>query len=139
MVSAGGDSRVLGDHRGRPWSVGIRDPRRPGEMVALLPLEDTSISTSGDYERYFEQGGLRFHHIVDPATGCSPSSVHSVTVLADDGLTTEALSKAVFVLGVDKGLQLIETQAGVDAVVVDAHGALHYSSGLLAPNAQVRH
>jgi FAD:protein FMN transferase len=133
IVSAGGDSRVIGDRRGRPWTIGVRDPRRPGEMAALLPLEDISISTSGDYERYFEAEGERFHHLIDPATGRSPRSVHSVTVLADDGLTTEALSKCVFVLGVEKGLRLIEAQRGVDAVVVDACGALHYSSGLLAP------
>jgi thiamine biosynthesis lipoprotein len=137
-VSAGGDSRVIGDHRGRPWTIGIRDPRRPGEMAALLPLEDVSISTSGDYERYFDADGERFHHLIDPATGKSPSSVHSVTVLAEDGLTTEALSKSVFVLGVEKGLRLIESQRGVDAVVVDATGALHYSSGLLAPGPQTR-
>ena len=133
MVSAGGDSRVIGDRRGRPWTIGVRDPRRPGEMAALLPLEDVSISTSGDYERYFDADGQRFHHLIDPATGKSPSGVHSVTILAEDGLTTEALAKTVFVLGVDKGLRLIESQPGVDAVVVDAAGALHYSSGLLAP------
>jgi thiamine biosynthesis lipoprotein len=132
-VSAGGDSRVIGDRRGRPWTIGIRDPRRAGEMVAVLPLEDVSISTSGDYERYFDADGVRFHHLIDPSTGRSPSSVHSVTVLAEDGLTTEALSKTVFVLGVEKGLRLIESQPGVDAIVVAANGALHYSSGLLAP------
>lgn len=134
-VSAGGDSRVIGDRRGRPWTIGIRDPRREGAVVALLPLEDTSISTSGDYERYFDEGGVRFHHLIDPATGHSPRSVHSVTILAEDGLTTEALSKSVFVLGLDKGLRLIESQPGVDAVVVDADGKLHYSSGLLTPGA----
>lgn len=139
IVSAGGDSRVIGDRRGRPWTIGIRDPRRPGEMSALLPLEDTSISTSGDYERYFEADGERFHHLIDPATGRSPRSVHSVTVLAEDGLTTEALSKCVFVLGVEKGLRLIESQRGVDAVVVDACGALHYSAGLLAPASLAPH
>jgi thiamine biosynthesis lipoprotein len=137
-VSAGGDSRVIGDRRGRPWTIGVRDPRHPGAVVALLPLEDTSISTSGDYERYFDEGGVRFHHLIDPATGHSPSSLHSVTILAEDGLTTEALSKSVFVLGVDKGMRLIESQQDVDAVVIDADGKLHYSSGLLAPGAQGR-
>jgi thiamine biosynthesis lipoprotein len=132
-VTAGGDSRVMGDRRGRPWSIGVRDPRRPGEVVALLPLEDTSISTSGDYERYFDEAGVRFHHLIVPSTGHSPCSIRSVTILAEDGLTTEALSKSVFVLGVDKGLQLIDSLADVDAVVVDALGQLHYSSGLLQP------
>ncbi len=131
IVSAGGDSRVIGDRRGRPWTIGVRDPRRPGEMVAMLPLEDVSISTSGDYERYFDADGVRHHHLIDPATGRSPRGVHSVTILAEDGLTTEALSKCVFVLGVEKGLRLIEAQRGVDAIVVDAAGALHYSTGLL--------
>lgn len=138
IVSAGGDSRVIGDRRGRPWTIGVRDPRRAGEMAAVLPLEDTSISTSGDYERYFDADGVRFHHVIDPSTGRSPASVHSVTILAEDGLTTEALSKSVFVLGVEKGMRLIEAQRGVDAVVVDANGALHYSSGLLAPAARIQ-
>ena len=132
MVSAGGDSRVIGDRRGRPWTIGVRDPRRPGEVAAMLPLEDVSISTSGDYERYFDADGTRFHHLIDPATGKSPRGIQSVTVLADDGLTSEALSKIVFVLGVERGMALVESQSGVDAVVVDAAGALHFSSGLLA-------
>ena len=84
---------MLGDRRGRPWTIAIRDPRRPGEVVAVLPLEDVSISTSGDYERYFEQDGVRFHHLIDPRTGKSPDGVRSVTILAADGLTPEALSK----------------------------------------------
>jgi thiamine biosynthesis lipoprotein len=134
-VSAGGDSRVLGDRRGRPWSVAIRDPRRAGEVVAVLPLEDTSISTSGDYERYFDDGAERVHHLIDPATGRSPRGVQSVTILSADGLCCEALSKAVFVLGTQRGLALIdslsETLPGTDAVVVDAEGRLHASSGLL--------
>ncbi len=132
IVTAGGDSRVIGDRRGRPWSIAIRDPRREDGVVALLPLEDTAISTSGDYERYFERDGRRCHHLIDPRTGRSPDGVRSVTILAADGLTAEALSKTVFVLGVERGLPLVETLDGVDAVVVDAQGALHYSSGLLS-------
>jgi thiamine biosynthesis lipoprotein len=134
-IAAGGDSRVIGDHRGRPWHIGIRDPRRPGEMVAVMPLVDAAISTSGDYERFFEADGQRFHHLIDPSTGRSPHGVHSVTILADDGLTTEALSKSVFVLGLDKGMALVNAQHGVDAVVVDAFGVLHFSAGLMAPAA----
>lgn len=131
-VAAGGDSRVIGDRRGRPWMIGVRDPRRDGEVVAMLPLEDTAISTSGDYERYFERDGVRHHHLIDPRTGESPRQVRSVTILAADGLTSEALSKTVFVLGVDAGLRFIESQPGIDAIVVDAEGRLHYSSGLLS-------
>jgi len=131
MVAAGGDSRVMGRRGQRPWSVAIRDPRRPGEVVAVLPLEETSISTSGDYERFFEHDGQRHHHIVDPSTGRSPGSVRSVTILAPDGLSTEALSKSVFVLGVARGLALVQAVPGSDAVVVDDQGRLHRSAGLL--------
>jgi thiamine biosynthesis lipoprotein len=130
MVAAGGDSHVIGDRGGRPWTVAIRDPRREGEVVAVLPLEDVAISTSGDYERYFERDGVRHHHLLDPRTGKSPDAIRSVTIIADDGLTTEALSKTVFVLGVEAGLALVESQPGVDAVIVDAQGRLHCSAGL---------
>lgn len=139
MVSAGGDSRVIGDRRGRPWTIGVRDPRQPGAMCAVLPLQDVSISTSGDYERFFDDAeGVRCHHLIDPATGRSPCGVRSVTLLADDGLTAEALSKSVFVLGVEEGLRFVERQQGVDAVVVDAAGALHFSSGLRAADSATR-
>ena len=109
-------------------------------VVAVLPLQDVSISTSGDYERYFDEGGQRHHHLIDPATGCSPCGVHSVTILAPDGLTSEALSKTVFVLGTERGLALVNSLAEVDAVVVDAAGRLHASSGLLqgVPQASAR-
>jgi thiamine biosynthesis lipoprotein len=129
-VSAGGDSRVIGDRRGRPWSVAIRHPRQADGVVAVLPLEDVAVSTSGDYERYFERGGVRHHHLIDPATGRSPTQVHSVTIVADDGLTSEALSKTVFVRGVERGLAIVERMPGADAVVVDAAGRLHFTSGL---------
>ena len=131
IVSAGGDSRVLGDRRGRPWTIAIRDPRHSDGVVAVLPLEDVSISTSGDYERYFEEDGVRFHHLIDPHTGASPNGVRSVTILAPDGLTSEALSKTVFVLGAKRGFELVESFPDVDAVVVDATGVLRFSRGLM--------
>ncbi len=132
VVAAGGDSRMLGDRCGRPWTVGIRDPRREGEVIALLPLEDVALSTSGDYERYFDDGDERCHHLIDPRTGRSPHAVRSVTVIAPDGLTSEALSKTVFVLGAELGLPIVESVADADAVVVDAAGKLHFTAGLLS-------
>ena len=126
MVAAGGDSHVMGDRRGRPWSIAIRDPRDDKRVVAVLPLQDTSISTSGDYERYFERDGVRHHHLIDPKTGTSPRSVRSVTILANDGLTSEGLSKCLFVMGLERGMRLVESVPGVDAVVVDAAGSLAF-------------
>lgn len=135
-VSAGGDTRLLGDRRGRPWHVGIRDPRNRDGVAAVLPLADAAISTSGDYERFFEEDGVRYHHIINPKTGKSASGVRSVTVIAADATTTEGLTKSVFVLGPERGLALIDSLPGVDAIVIDDHGRLHYSSGLQrAPSA----
>src|SRR5262245_36110629 len=136
VVAAGGDSHALGDRCGRPWSIAIRDPRDAKRVVAVLPLQDTSISTSGDYERYFERDGVRHHHLIDPKTGTSPSALCSVTILAADGLTSEALSKCVFVMGLQRGMRLVDSVPGVDAVVVDAAGSLHFSSGLAAAGGQ---
>jgi len=129
-VTAGGDTHFLGDHRGRPWSVGVQHPRRRGESLALLPLIDEAISTSGDYERYFVADGVRYHHIIDPAQGRSAADLRSASVIGPDALSTDALSTSVFVLGAADGLALIETLPGYDALLVDGAGRLHYSSGL---------
>jgi len=130
IVTAGGDSRILGDRRGRPWTVGIRDPRDRTGLVTRIPLQDEAISTSGDYERFFESEGERVHHIIKPDTGKSASAVRSVTIIGGDATVTDALSTGVFVLGRERGLALIETLADFEAVVIDQHGKMHYSSGL---------
>jgi thiamine biosynthesis lipoprotein len=134
-VSAGGDSRILGDRRGKPWTVGVRDPRQKGAMAAVLPLTDTAVSTSGDYERFFEADGVRYHHILDPSTGDSARGSWSVTILGPETTFTDALSTSVFVLGPEKGLELVNRLPGIDAIVIDASGQLRYSAELaeLAP------
>ena len=133
MVNAGGDTRLLGDRRGKPWIVGVRDPRNEGKMVTRLPLEDEAISTSGDYERYFEEDGVRYHHILVPGTGQSARGVRSATVIGADATLTDALSTTVFVLGVERGMRLIAGLPGVEAVVVDDQGRIYYSDGLAQP------
>jgi len=133
MVNAGGDTRLLGDRRDKPWIVGVRDPRNEGRLVTRLPLEDEAISTSGDYERYFEENGVRYHHILVPGTGRSAQGVRSATVIGANATLTDALSTTVFVLGVERGMALIATLADVEAVVVDADGRMYYSSGLEPP------
>lgn len=130
LVVAGGDSRVLGDRRGRPWMIGIRDPRREDAMVAMLPLADAAISTSGDYERYFEEDGVRHHHILDPKTGASAIGARSVTIIGPDAITTEGISKSVFIMGPERGICFAESLPGIDAVVIDGMGQMHFSAGL---------
>jgi thiamine biosynthesis lipoprotein len=130
LVSAGGDSRVIGDRFGRPWIIGIRHPDRKDEIVTRLPLIDTAISTSGDYERYFDEDGVRYHHIIDPRTGHSASMVRSATVLADTAIRTDGLSKTAFVLGAEAAIRIFEQLGDVDAVLVTPDGQVHYTKGL---------
>jgi len=133
IVTAGGDSRLLGDRRGKPWGIGIRDPREDGEVAITLPLSDEAISTSGDYERFFDEDGVRYHHILAPSTGEPAEGVHSATVLGPDAVMTDALSTSVFVMGVDKGLRLIASLPDYESIVIDAAGAIFYSDGLAPP------
>lgn len=133
IVTAGGDSRIIGDHRGRPWMVGIKDPRIKDKEAVVLPLEDTALSTSGDYERYFMDGERRVHHIINPRTGKSATGIRSVSVMAAHGIDTDALTKPLFILGVERGMQIIDRIPGVDAVVIDDQGQLYYSKNLMPP------
>ena len=130
LVTAGGDSRLIGDRWGRPWTIGIRDPRRENGVIALLPLVDVAVSTSGDYERFFEENGIRYHHIIDPKSGDSARELQSVTIIGPDATTTDALSTSVFVLGLAKGLELVNRLPDIDAILVDSAGSMHYSEGL---------
>ena len=133
MISAGGDSRILGNKRGKPWIIGIQHPRKANDLAMVLPLSDTAISTSGDYQRYFIHKGERIHHIINPDTGRSANQTWSATVTGRDALTTDALSTTVFVLGAEKGLALIETLDNIDAIIIDRDGKVHYSSGFRDP------
>jgi thiamine biosynthesis lipoprotein len=133
-LSAGGDMRLLGDKQGRPWYVGIRDPRSEGRNAVVLPLQDVAVSTSGDYERFFvDEAGDRVHHILSPETGKSVQGVQSVTIIGEDALTTDGLSTAVFVLGPAKGLDMVERLAGIDVVIIDDQRMMHVSEGLVPP------
>jgi FAD:protein FMN transferase len=134
MVTAGGDSRIIGDHDGRPWMIGIKDPRDKSQSIVAIPLSNTAISTSGDYERYFIKNGVRYHHILNPRTGKSVHSTHSVSIIGPDATTTDALSTTVFVMGPKAGLALAEQLKGIDAVIVDRYGKIHYTSGLMPPS-----
>jgi FAD:protein FMN transferase len=134
MVNAGGDTRFIGDRLGKPWIVGIRDPDDPHKVVAHIPIVDQAISTSGDYERFFDEGGVRYHHILDPKTGKSPHLVRSVTIIGATATRTDALTKSVFVMGAMKGIRFIDTLKDVDAIAVTPDRRLWYSKDLVQPS-----
>ena len=133
MVNAGGDSRIIGDRFGKPWIVAIRDPDDSTHTALKIPLSDTAFSTSGDYERYFDEDGVRYHHILDPKTGKSPHKVRSVTIVAPTATRTDALTKSVFVMGAKPGIEFIDTLPDVDAVAVTPDRKVWYSKGLEPP------
>lgn len=131
FVGAGGDSRIIGDRFGKPWIVGIRDPRKgEGNVIAAVPLVDAAISTSGDYERFFEEKGVRYHHIIDPHTGHSASKVRSATVIAPTATRTDGLSKTAFVLGPEKALEIYERLGDVEAIIVKLDGTVVSTKGM---------
>lgn len=131
FVSAGGDSRIIGDRFGKPWMVGIRDPRGPpGSVITRIPLTDAAMSTSGDYERFFEENGVRYHHIIDPHTGHSASKVRSVTIIGPKAIRTDGLSKTAFVLGPDKAMEIYNRIDDIDAIIVRLDGSVIHSKGL---------
>lgn len=129
IVKSGGDMRVQGLDNGKPWDIGIRHPRKK-ELLARLSLTNLSVSTSGDYERFFMKDGVLYHHIMDPRTGFPARGAMSVTVLAPDTMTSDALSTAIFVLGPDKGLELADKLNGVEVIIVDAAGKMRISPGI---------
>ena len=133
-LSAGGDMRLLGDKRGKPWLVAVKDPRSEQQHAVVLPLDNVAVSTSGDYERYFiAENGERVHHILSPATGRPAKGIQSVTIIGNEAIETDGLSTAVFVLGVHAGLKMINKLDGIDAIIIDDKRKMHYSEGLMAP------
>jgi FAD:protein FMN transferase len=131
LLQAGGDLYAGGLRRGRPWRLGINDPRGPaGRSFATLDLSDGTFSTSGDYARAFVKDGVRYHHILDPATGQPARGCRSVTIVANSPLVADGLSTGVFILGPEQGMALIERLPDVEGVIVTAKNEVLVSSGL---------
>lgn len=132
IINAGGDLSLVGKRPdGRPWRIAIRHPRQRGTFIGYLDLEDVSVATSGDYEKYFIFDGRRYHHILDPRTGWPGHASASVTVVASGTCLSDALATGLFVMGPEMGLGAVEGWDGVEAVFVHADGdSLEVSRGL---------
>lgn len=129
LVDVSGDLRVDGLIDGRPWRIGIQHPRIHGQMIAWLPVSNLSVVTSGDYERYFEVDGRRYHHIMDPATGWPAAGCQSVTVVSRDTGIADALATGLFAMGPERGLELAERLPEVEVLIIDSLGMMHTTSG----------
>lgn len=133
IIDAGGDLRIVGARPGKDfWRIGVQHPREPGTLLLSFDLKDTAIVTSGDYERFFIADGIRYHHILDPATGWPARGCQSVTVLAPTAAEADACATAAFVLGPAKGLAFLRARPGVKGVIVGAAGELHWTDEALA-------
>ncbi len=131
VVALSGDIKTFGYlPQGQRYQFGIQHPRRPGALLGSLELSNEAISTAGDYERFFEQEGVRYHHILDPATLQPARACQSVTVVAQEGWLADGLDTGIFVMGPEIGMALVERLPGVEAVIVDSQGNMAVSSGL---------
>ena len=132
LVNAGGNVRVIGvKPDGAPWRIGIQHPRRSEDIIAKLALTDwDTLQTSGDYQRFIERNGVRYAHILDPRTGRQPQEVASVTVALNNSTDGDVLSTALFVMGVERGMQLLQKFPGVEAVFVTQDGRVVTTPGL---------
>ena len=130
LIEAGGQVHAFGYIDGNPWKVGIRNPRGNGFVAGLAAADETDISTSGDYERFFEKDGVRYHHILDPKTGYPAREMMSVSVITADPTLADAWSTALFVMGPEKALKLVEQKTDMEMIVVNAKGEIKYSQRL---------
>ncbi len=132
VVSLGGNVQALGTKPdGSKWRVGIQDPKNPSGLVGILETADTAVVTSGGYQRYFDENGKRYHHILDPKTGYpAQSGLTSVTIVCPDGALADALSTALFVLGKDRAAEYWRTYGGFEAIFITDDGNAYATEGI---------
>ncbi|MCF7803369.1 MAG: FAD:protein FMN transferase [Candidatus Marinimicrobia bacterium] len=129
LINAGGDLYTLGSKNGKPWKVGIQAPRNPDEIREVLAVKDKAVATSGDYQRYFMHEGTRYHHILDPENGKPVRGSQSATVLAPTTEMADAYATALFVSGPIHGIDMINSDAVLEGMIIDSSGTVYYSEG----------
>jgi thiamine biosynthesis lipoprotein len=131
VINASGDLTAWGRRQdGTCWKVGIADPNDKSKIIMWIPIDNASVATSGDYEQYFERNGIRYSHTIDPKTGRPTTGIKSVTIVSPSAELSDALATAVFVMGVDAGMNFINQLPKVHAVVIDIRDKLFMSRHL---------
>lgn len=139
MLNLGGNVITIGrKHTGEQWKIGIVNPLHTQEVIASLQIEGKSVVTSGNYERFFLQEGVRYHHILDPNTGYpARKGFISTSIITASSIDADALSTATYILGKEKAMELIESLEGYEGVFVEDNGEVAYTSGLKEENLQL--
>ncbi len=132
IINAGGDLRAIGSPGRRSWRIGIRNPRGPGVIAGILIQDDESVFTSGDYERYFEFQGRRYHHILDPRTGYPAAETMSVTVIGKDGATADAAATALFVAGPGEWSAVADSMGIHEVMLIASDGHIEMTAEMAA-------
>jgi len=133
LLNLGGNLYLYGSKKdGSPWNIGIRNPFGfQGDYIGTVTIKNLSVVTSGIYERYFEENGVRYHHIFNPRTGYpEENNLASVSILAESSTMADGLSTATFLLGLEDGMALIESLDGIEAIMVTKDNKIHLSSGI---------
>ncbi len=132
IINAGGDLTTWGTKAsGEKWLIGIANPLSKEKIFSWLPIIESSVATSGNYEKFVEFDGKKYTHIIDPRTGYPTFGINSVSIFAKSAELCDALATAVFVLGKDAGLALVNQLGGIEAIIVDSDNKIHKSSGIL--------
>jgi thiamine biosynthesis lipoprotein len=130
MLNGGGDVLVTGQLNGRPWRIGLRDPRQPERLLGTVALNQGWVAASGDYERFVMQQGRRLHHILDPHTGYPTQGPHGVVLISEQLDALNGLGTAIMVAGAQAGRARVARTPGLDALIVDADNSLWLSPGM---------
>lgn len=132
LISLGGNVRTIGKKTdGTNWKIGIQNPNDTSNSIAVIEASDVSVVTSGSYQRYFENNGKRYHHILNPKTGFpADSGLLSATVVTSDGLLADSLSTAFFVMGLENAKEYLAAHPNIGAIFVTTDGTLHYTNNL---------
>jgi len=132
LINAGGNIKVIGTKEdGSPWRIGIQDPRNPQKILGVLALQNgQAIATSGDYQRYYEVNGVRYCHIIDPATGAPARNSISATAVSTSALTADFFSTLLFILPHDEAVAVVENTPQLEAIIVNPQGEIYVSPGL---------
>jgi thiamine biosynthesis lipoprotein len=128
LIDAGGDIYAMGRRGDAPWKVGIRSPREE-ELLGYIEVEDLAVMGSGDYERFFMKDGVRYHHIIDPSTGYPARRLTGITVTCPDPMMADAWATALFVLGPERGMELVESEPDLETIMVTPDERILASSG----------